>query len=237
MAIETRSNSILNKKNTVTDLMQTATAAQNNESDAQAPVKPVLSKAEPKTGLLSKIHDTFFQGRNIADVTTGVIKNWLIPSIIDGIATSAKAAIDNMFYGETRQNNSSFTTGLGVNRNPSFYNALTRSTVSGGGIVASGGRGTPQSQGYVNAYRHGFQNVPLPMLRDAELVRDYLLQYLYTYKQVRVADFYDACGDYAAHIFQQYTDNNWGWTNLDNLTIDHYPEGWVIRLPEPISLK
>ena len=162
----------------------------------------------------------------------------------DNISRS-KATIDGMFYGNSGAPNGyrGPTTGFGVNQNPGFYNSLTRSIVSGGGIVASGSNAqntqnqNQQYQQYANQYRHGFQNVPLPMHKDASCVRDYLWEYLTTYGQVRVADFYDACGDYAAHIIQQYTDNNWGWRNLDGLQVVRVPEGWILNLPEPISLK
>ena len=242
MAIETRPNNMMSK----THESATSVGDQMQPIDGKTPPKkPVLSKPEPKTGILAKVHDTFFQGRNLTDVAAGVVKNWLIPAILDSIATTAKATIDGMFYGNSGAPNGyrGPTTGFGVNQNPGFYNSLTRSIVSGGGIVASGSNTqnaqnqNQQYQQYVNQYRHGFQNVPLPMHKDASCVRDYLWEYLTTYGQVRVADFYDACGDYAAHIIQQYTDNNWGWRNLDGLKVDRVPEGWILNLPEPISLK
>lgn len=243
MAIETRPNSVTSK---MAPTPQENSPTQNvSEGEKVPPKKPTLSKPEPKNDLLHKIHNTFFQGRNLSDVAAGVIKNWLIPAVLDSIATTAKATIDGMFYGSngapTNYNRPS--TGFGVGQNPTFYSNLTRSIVSGGGIVVSGSNvqnqniNQPQFQQYVNQYRHGFQNVALPMHKDAANVREYLWEYLAIYGQVRVADFYDACGDYAAHIIQQYTDNNWGWKNLDGLNVIRVPEGWILTLPEPISLK
>lgn len=49
-----------------------------------------------------------------------------------------------------------------------------------------------------------------------------------------VNDYYDTFDHLCA--LQTYTNERYGWFNLDEVAIKHVPNGWVIDLPEPVSI-
>lgn len=69
--------------------------------------------------------------------------------------------------------------------------------------------------------------------RDAEAVLDVLYDILQSYRAVRVADFYEAAGV----TFDNYTANNYGWTDLSGARILMTYDGYVIRMPKPCVIR
>jgi hypothetical protein len=67
---------------------------------------------------------------------------------------------------------------------------------------------------------------------DAQQVLDEMFRHLDEYQTVSVAEFYDLVG-----ITGKFTDNQWGWTNLNAAGVSRVREGFRIELPRPISLK
>ena len=61
---------------------------------------------------------------------------------------------------------------------------------------------------------------------EAEQVLDEMYELLDTYKQVTVADFYDMLG-----ISSEFTDNKYGWTNLNGARVIRVRDGYRIDLP------
>ena len=53
-----------------------------------------------------------------------------------------------------------------------------------------------------------------------------------TYGQVRVADMYDLVG-----ITGEYTDNNYGWTNIRNAEVVRVRDGYKIKMPRALPLR
>lgn len=195
--------------------------------------KPTLSnRPAKKNGLMQKFQSTFLQGRNIEDIGTYVVKEILIPTIFDGIANSAKAAIDSFFYGESRPVQSSRTN----------YNSLTRggtgSRVSGGGINEN--RLNVGSRNGYN-YNRAFTNIIFDIHKDAEDVMEYLFDYAQEYNRVPVGEFYDASGDYAEEqgIRTNTSSYSIGWypEDLERVQIKRCIDGWYIDLPQPRSLR
>lgn len=68
---------------------------------------------------------------------------------------------------------------------------------------------------------------------DAEAVIEQMDGIMETYGMVRVADLYDLVG-----MSANYTDNNYGWTNIRNAEPVRLRDGgWEIRMPKAIPLK
>lgn len=186
--------------------------------------KPVLSPdtTVKKPSVLAKVKDTFFHGRNFGDVCHYVVTEIVAPTIIDGIANASKAAIDGFLYGEARPRNSSSYGNQKTN-----YGSLSRPGSGNGGIVVRGGNGSKTD--YSRIARR-FENVVISNRRDAENILQYLIDYIEEYNYVTVADFYDLFDEGAPE--SKFTDNNWGWKNLNGVRIDHVPGGWQIDFPE-----
>ena len=211
-----------------------AVGIKGTDSAALAPTKknipkPTLSKGavKKKPDLLNKAASVFLQGRNLSDVGHYVLVDVLIPKLIDGVASAGKAAIDGIFYGDGAKARSAQSQG---------NNRYNYSRVSTGGVVARGGTSMSSSSNQMNYHkvRRGFENVTIESRMDAETILDYLRATINEYESVSIADFYEAFND--PSITSQFTDNNWGWFNLDNCTIKHVPGGWQIDLPEPVKL-
>lgn len=67
---------------------------------------------------------------------------------------------------------------------------------------------------------------------EAEEVLSQMEAMLDRYKLVRVADLYDMAG-----ITHDYTDNDYGWTNLRSADIVRTRDGWyMIRLPRAVPI-
>lgn len=193
--------------------------------------KPQLSNHQSKKpGLLQKFQATFLQGRNLDDIGSYVVKEILVPTIFDGLANSAKAAIDSFFYGDQRPPQQS---------NRTNYNSLTRgsSRISGGGINEN--RLNIGNRGY--NYNRAFTNIIFDIHADAQAVMEYLFDYANEYNRVPVGEFYDAAGDYAEEqgIRTSMSSYNIGWypEDLDGIAVKRAINGWYITLPSPRSLK
>ena len=66
---------------------------------------------------------------------------------------------------------------------------------------------------------------------DAADVLDQLIEMIDRYETASVSDFKDAIG-----VTPEYTDENWGWTNLKSASIRAVRGGFIIHLPNPTSL-
>ena len=206
---------------------------EREEVDHKEIPKPQLSNHQSKKpNFLTKLQATFLQGRNLDDIGTYVVKEILIPTIFDGIANSAKAAIDSFFYpdGNTPRGSSRMN-----------YNSLTRngsSRISGGGINES--RLNVGSRNGYN-YNRAFTNIVFDIHADAQSVMEYLFDYAVEYGRVPVGEFYDASGDYAEEqgIRTNMSSYNIGWyaEDLEGVQVRRCINGWQITLPQPRSLK
>ena len=68
---------------------------------------------------------------------------------------------------------------------------------------------------------------------DAVAVLERMKEQLVIYQMVSVADFYDFAG-----VSGNYTDNRYGWTDLNAASISNVPgEGWRIDLPKVVVLE
>ena len=67
---------------------------------------------------------------------------------------------------------------------------------------------------------------------DAKEVLDTLLDILDTYDSVSVGDLYDAVG-----MSHNYTDNDYGWTNLSSAEVVCIRGDYMLRLPKAKPLR
>lgn len=79
--------------------------------------------------------------------------------------------------------------------------------------------------------RYGFSDIALDSLDDAEAVLASLRGLVEAYGVVSVADYYDLVG-----VDSNYTDNNWGWTDLRSAYTAMDQDGYKVKLPKAVSL-
>lgn len=66
---------------------------------------------------------------------------------------------------------------------------------------------------------------------DAEVVLERMFELLERFEAVSVADLFDLAGESS-----NYTDNKYGWTNLDDARVQAVREGYIIQLPRATTL-
>lgn len=79
--------------------------------------------------------------------------------------------------------------------------------------------------------RYSYYDITLESRGEAEDVISRMEEIIETYGFVRVADLYDLVG-----ITGDYTDNNYGWTNISSAEPVRVRNGYMLRLPRAIPL-
>lgn len=72
-----------------------------------------------------------------------------------------------------------------------------------------------------------YNNIVLPTQGDADSVLQAMDKILGQYRNVSIADLYDLVGWQS-----QYTDSNYGWTDLHGASVIHVNDGWLLKLPK-----
>lgn len=81
--------------------------------------------------------------------------------------------------------------------------------------------------------KYSFDNLIFENRSDAEDVKDQIMALIEgQYKVATVADLYDLVGRPT-----QFTDNNYGWMDLKNITVTYKDGGYKINLPKPVPLR
>lgn len=164
-----------------------------------------------KKSLMQKIVGTFV-GDDIEDVSSYVVHDVVIPSVknmfFDGLET--------LFFGRPRAGRSS---GSNIKRaNPGGY-------VSYNNIR---NRDIEPPRNVQPRAVHLFSDIVIETRPDAEAVIMLLADMIDEYGEAAVADLYTAVG-----ITPQYTDHNYGWTNLSTASVKRVRHGYLLNLPKP----
>ena len=85
---------------------------------------------------------------------------------------------------------------------------------------------------YVRPTANDFSDIIFRDRIDAEHVLDGLIELIDRYEVASVADFKKFSG-----LRTSYTDENVGWANLSSAQVARTREGYIIKLPRPISLE
>lgn len=79
---------------------------------------------------------------------------------------------------------------------------------------------------------HDFDEIVLTTRKEAEDVLDAMFEHLLEYDVATVSDLYDKLG-----IQPQYTDDNWGWTDIRGSGIRRIRGGYILEFPQPTHLE
>lgn len=162
-----------------------------------------------KKGELSKLKDTFIS-EDAANIKSYVVLDVLIPAIKKAVSDIVTNGIDMILYGSDGSKRRS-----GSNRitYTSYYDKRDRDR----------DRGTSER----TRVGYNYDDVLLETRGEAEDVLTRMDELIDTYGQVSVADLYDLVG-----ISGNYTDNNYGWTNIRNAEPVRVRDGYILKLPK-----
>lgn len=183
-------------------------------TEQQTDIQPVVKSkvVVKKQSGLQKFAKSFLaeDAKSIGDyVLNDIIMRSIKDTFFDMVTNGLRMAL----FGDARPNNRNRTT---VGSKYSYNSILDG----------------PRTKGYSRGERiWNFDELIIPNREEAEGVIAQLFDILERYERVRVADFYTLLGlDY------EYTDNDYGWTRLENSYVKHVRDGYVVVLPKPVPL-
>ena len=180
-------------------------------------IKVIDCKVEvKKKNELSKLADIFFK-EDLISVKDHILKEVIFPSIKKALAESGKTAIDMIFYGETRSSSKRYS-----NRYKTYddyYNANENTVV------------TSDRKNNFSGYVYSCDDIIFKSRTAAEDVLSELLNIIAGYNLVTVSEYYGIVNQPT-----RYTDERYGWTNLDNARVVRVRDGYMIKLPRPFQL-
>lgn len=161
----------------------------------------------------------YFFGGDARGVGSYLLLDVLVPAMRDTVADMVSQGAEKMLYGEARSRSRRIGSGGGlVGHTP--YNRMHRPDPREAGMSRRG-RAT-----------HDFGEIIIETRVEAEHVMDNLFKLVEKYGQASVSDLYDLVG-----ITPAYTDNKYGWIDLQGSDIRRIREGYLLELPEPETLK
>lgn len=171
------------------------------------------SVTQEKKTLGRKIKETLF-GEDINSVSSYIIHDVIVPAAKNTISEMVSGGIEMLLYGETRG------TRTMRDRGKSYvsYNRMKEPE-----------RQRPMSN--VNKARHNFDDIKLESRIDAEEVLSNLVDLIEDYGSASVADLYALVG-----LDSAFTDNKYGWFNLNTATVSRVRNGYLLDLPKPILI-
>lgn len=177
-----------------------------------------------KPGLGRKFADAFF-GEDVQDVKSYILRDVLVPTIKATISDVIGGGVEMLLFGRVSNGRHN----LGGTNNVTLRNYTPYGTAY---TNVNNQTGYPRTQ-RLQADRYSVQDLIFSNRGEAETVLDTMISYLRQYDgMVSVADLYDMVG-----IIGAYTDHSWGWTDLTTASVRRVPDGYLLVLPRPVSLK
>ena len=162
---------------------------------------------------MRKLTDIFIS-EDVSNVKNYILLDVIVPAVKKAIYDLVVGTLDMSLYG-----------GRGGGKRPTAdkvsyrdYNDISRSD------SRSYDR-TRTSSGY------SYDDIVLETRGEAEAVLSRMDEIMEEYNIVRVADLYDLVG-----VTGDYTDNNYGWTNIRNAKIVRVRDGYKIDMPRALPI-
>lgn len=171
-------------------------------------------KTKKKSGF-RKFADTFVS-EDAKNVKSYVLTDVLIPAAKKAISDVVTDGINMILYGGTGRGKKS----------SSVANVSYRS------YYDQGNRDRYTTDNPRTKTGYNYDDIVLETRGEAEEVLRQMMDLIETYDVVSVADLYDLVG-----MTGQYTDNNYGWTNVRNAEIKRVRDGYLLVLPKVLPIK
>lgn len=157
-----------------------------------------------------RIAETFLED-NTKSVGDYVVHDVLIPAAKSMISEMVSGGVEMLLFGQRRGSRT--------------YRDAGRSYVNYSSISSRRDPRGP-SISRTSRARHDFGEIILETRGEAEEVLSHLVDLTIDYGMASVADLYDLVG-----IESNFTDNRYGWTNLESASVSRVHGGYLINLP------
>lgn len=203
-------------------------ANSHKATDAPKPepknVTPVVQGAQRrKPGLGRRFAETF-GGGDAHSVGQYILFDVLLPAAKDMVSDAVSGGIDRFLFGDSRPSSRRGRT-IGGGSSTGYVNYSRMSGSSNGSMRQS----REQSRDMVRRRAVNSPDEILLQTRvEAQEVLDRMNDLIATYEVVTKADLYTL-----VDISPEFTDGNWGWTDLSDARIHHDRDGYLLDLPKP----
>lgn len=205
---------------------QAATRANTPPEEREKVEKVITGKViQKKPNALKR----FARGMVADDVTNVggfVFDEVVIPAVRNLAFDIISQGTHRVLFGTTRGRRNTMPGYSGPMTN--LKTAYNRTSQENGPPAAASSR-APASGGLSN---HNFDELYLPSHADAMEVLENLKQRVARYGSASVADLYDYLG-----LTVGFTEQKYGWTNLDNADVRPTRQGFIFDLPRPQALR
>ena len=181
-------------------------------ADGKRAEKVVKGKVKTKKNEMRKLTDVFIS-EDIVNVKSYILMDVLVPSIKKAIYDIVVNSLDMSLFGG-RGNGRRSTADKVSYRD---YGSASRRDDRGSNRTTSG---------------YSYDDIVLETRGEAEAVLSRMDELMEEYQIVRVADLYDLVG-----ITGEYTDNNYGWTNIRNASVERVRDGYKIKMPRALPIR
>ena len=175
-----------------------------------------------KTPWYRQFREMFIQGSS-QSVTEYVVMDVIVPSIKDMISQSVSEGIEKLLFRDSPHAPSSRGRGR-MGGGQTNYGGVYRQSYS------DNRRGVSEERPMSRRSRavHNFDEITLETRAEAEAVLDRLFDLVSRYETATVADLYELVG-----VSGSYTDDKYGWYNLEGSQVSRVRGGYLLDLPRP----
>jgi hypothetical protein len=174
-----------------------------------------------KKPLGRRFMETFVEGE-AKGVGHYIIFNVVIPAIKDVVSDVVSQGVERMLYGD--RTSPSRRSGY----RPTTTTPYTSYNKPGGTPPWKRDERPVSRQARAT---HNFDEIVLDTRPEAEDVISHMYELIERYQQVTVSDLYDLVG-----IASAFTDERWGWTDLNGSGVTRIKGGYLLDLPKPDPL-
>lgn len=177
--------------------------------------KVIKGEAKVKKNEMRKLTDVFIS-EDVGNVKNYILMDVIVPAVKKAIYDLVVGTLDMSLYG-----------GRGGGAKRSTADKVSYRDYNG---VSRRDERTYNTNRTASGY--SYDDIVVDTRGEAETVLMRMDEIMEEYESVRVADLYDLVG-----ITGQYTDNNYGWTNIRNAEVVRVRDGYKIKMPRAIPLK
>lgn len=183
-------------------------------SEGKRAEKVIQGKAKAKKNEIRKLTDVFIS-EDVVNVKNYILLDVLVPSIKKAIYDIVVNSLDMSLFG----GRGSGGRRPGADKITYDYNSVSR-------------RDERTYNNTRTATGYSYDDIILETRGEAEAVLSRMDELMEEYEIVRVADLYDLVG-----ITGNYTDNNYGWTNIRNAQVERVRDGYKIKMPRALPIR
>lgn len=191
------------------------------KKDAAVEKKPrekreaVASAKRVKKTFMQRFKGTFQEGEAGSEIISYVVHDVVIPAAKTTFADLVEGLVEQIVFGGERR------AGRGRRGNPYVsYDNMHR------GVRRENSRGDSREDR--RPMRHDFSGIILESRAEADRVLDEMALIIEQYNVASVRDLYELVG-----ISAEFTDENFGWADIDAASVRSVRGGWSLDLPRP----